>query len=729
MFRKSEIIFFVQFLIIPPFFPSYLVFGSSDFDKLLMNSEVMECSFLKLYACQSVITLPSSIASLSLTMEHIISKSLKVPQKAQRCGTVGEVIPEKLQSKYVLHLNMDLSLLNDSIAYQTKLFLRLTPCLIAYINDETGTDYLGNPEFQNYIQGVRFLWIFSQGAPFGFDFNLVADKQRLSKFIILHIENFTQVKMVSFGQDKIRSVSLNEVSTTNIRVTWLRLHSNLLSSVLSNFPGNISDFSVDSDPNKVCQLYSGKKVEIHGKICVLLTLSRLLNFSLEYNEQDLNLPSEGVQGILRMFQMPSKHNANLAKKFGWSWLPYGIRDDLFWFILVFRNWHEAQVATKVNGMLKPFGGWIWLLLTLTSVFTAVLYTIAQRDPVNFWLFSRTWFKLISLLLEQGSSIGSCTFPILVILSLWNLSALNLTQIYKGVMFSSLSSGQPGHVPENLRDLLAAEDLPLGTIVMCPSPSGNRSHPEVSCLKDVIIPELVQLHDSDSSSLEKLRKKLLWFQTNSWELFSYIAIANGSASVNRDGWMQNFQLPERFALLEPDFSMNYLTSYFQSAPKSKSIWISKPKPLPIFKTRLFWTSFGNWFGTVFQRSIGRLYENGMYSRWDKYSTGERRATGVFNIMKKVANSEDETYWNDYKSKVRMKFMYCDGNLCGGTQERGGNLLQPISGSVYFGMMTYWLGAVAGIVTVFAGELLSVQMGTMGVISSYFWFRLPSKSYFG
>lgn len=518
-------------------------------------------------------------------------------------------------------------------------------------------------------------------------------------------------------------------STPNsIRALWFKHNRNLRDSiVVTRRPLNPTRYMFHNKSSQICRMFRNG-VWIKSYICTALVIAHKHNYSYVGDEYDKSRIS--VQSRFLFGQIPSTVNELIRyRKQTQNWVPYGPQVEPYAYSVMYRDSAQEQTAIRIEGMLKPFGVYVWALLLTTSIVITILLVVwkGRQFKAVALQCSKVWFSLLTGEMDVGQARqltdkkGGTTFTLMLVYCLWTVSILFVLEMYKGKMFTSLSLTYSPKFPTALEDLLDSKVL-VGVNDFCSGGNTLNKSYHRSCFHKFMI-EIAE--DSftggagkKDNNMRKLRHSLTtrvrWFP-DMFHTFIVNAVRDGLL-LAQNGWEADDQprepvrLPSKFAVMAELTHLRKLTRLFSSLTE----WfVSREVPLPMFGYSLFTTLYGNYLYPILIRSLSQLIETGFCDRWGEYDKDEMFVLGLyhtpirlqgasFSIQRRVTHGDllRQYLYSIRRSKTARDVL----------RER----LSMVGTDVYVGILYYWV-AVLGMVGIeFGGELL------------LFWWQRKSQS---
>lgn len=340
--------------------------------------------------------------------------------------------------------------------------------------------------------------------------------------------------------------------------------------------------------------------------------------------------------------------ANFIQKsnFRFSWMNYGCTYNRF-------NFKLFSVPNSGNyaALLLPFDVFTWFSIFICAIaVNGLLFLILfTRDRIHNQTMS-ILFWTVTTLLDQSNKIHfhsqnnkppdylPTRGPPLVLLGSWLISAYFLGNLYKGAMYSCLTSLILPTVPTNLQGLVLGSDIPIMTTSSHRQNGANGSR-IVSTLHELVIPQLINVLDKNYSLynvLQRIKNTSAFFR----DLPRYEVARNVSeGQFLNSSTGKSMMIPDNFAILDADADLIPLTSAIRLFPKYLPIVNNEADSFYTVLTP--WIIMRNFFDPIFIGGIARLVESGMYQRWGESNRDInllleiQRFKGVNNISTEFA----------------------------------------------------------------------------------------------
>ena len=203
---------------------------------------------------------------------------------------------------------------------------------------------------------------------------------------------------------------------------WLTAHSNMNGATVSsslNFLLVIDiyrKFLRGTTMSKYC-FVNTKTMSFPGHICTIFVIAHNLNISLKLPPSRRIRPQSKLQ-VSMTTNLKNKHSYK-----GHQWIPFGVEDHQYSFIIIYLNASEIGTKQRVDMVIKPFHWNIWILLILSSCAISNIFTYQKSIKHDSNFFQRVrqyWFEFSSLLLDQPATDRAILNVKPVSISVWLL---------------------------------------------------------------------------------------------------------------------------------------------------------------------------------------------------------------------------------------------------------------------------------------------------------------------
>ncbi|CAL8122931.1 unnamed protein product [Orchesella dallaii] len=527
--------------------------------------------------------------------------------------------------------------------------------LIGYlVRDQIAyTEYLGVPTFtwllvQIYAENIKHIIEFyntAAGNRFQTIFMGIKDSHELH---IICISCKSIIVPFDYNSPGHRTIE-------GIKQQWTKLHSNLngrymhVPQVINDQP-NLRDF-------KSCIVL---KNSIEPRICALIHVIKKLNFTI-YSQDDRS------KNRMRKWEFGSSYiyyniligsvNRDVLPLTQYEWLPFAVSITPYYFIVVLDN-----VPGNFRTILQPMdlSTGVSVLITVISI-SGIFTFVSETKTFENWL--RIFLFTIGMLFDQPSKISISTkipahhFQRLTVFSLWlmwAITSLQISQLYKGTIFSYLSKDSTPSFPKSLKELIQSE-IHVATMESSVRRLNETFYQTDSLFKEYVLSGLMNSVEETSldllsSELNSLSKNIQWIQQNSFD-FMHQYVLNGSNS------------PDKFAFLDQQEYVQTMQLYMSTFSKS---WVSPANPLPVFMRRTFWTIYRNYFAPSFTHCISMIYESGVYQRWETYYNLVFRENNVNALFQTITKSNKSYLLRNVKGRRSINYLLY--------KENGGKLFE-------------------------------------------------------
>lgn len=526
--------------------------------------------------------------------------------------------------------------------------------------------------------------------------------------IFLEIYNFTQYNFMCFPCLSVSSHLLvveyvrSVINLQKLHRIWHKIHEDLRGIHINNehhyglTEKKLAEY-IDSN-NVVCKVSAFSKSLISPHFCSVILISKKLNFTLVKNLNVKRFDNGTKHSTILYNTVISKQDLEVFRSTGYEWMPFGVHTEPFAFSVIYNK--NSKFANR-NSILSPFSWSIWFGVGAASLFTAfvISYTVLQssnkKPKLSLRLklnhVSRFWLHLNTLLIDQSTRFGIVSLTIsrsnvkvLVAITLWfswTFVCMQISQHYKGLIFSSLSVPRKPILPETVEDLLHSKLL-IGTTANVLIRVRNTTF---SQLRDIMLADILA-NDPGQTSVKTLQKSLAWF-TDSVQQFVFNALKSGTVLIQGSKFAE--KLPNEFAIMDPLTQINLFTTLFQFLGEKL---ISKPRHVSVFTNRDFWTVPGNYLYHFISNAVAQIYETGLFQRWDKHFIYKRqinRIQEIFQLMFPNPSENDLSRKNGVLgipvNKLKSYLTALDFGLENGKYEE----FESVPKNVYRNILHYWI----------------------------------------
>lgn len=515
-----------------------------------------------------------------------------------------------------------------------------------------------------------------------------------SHLVILTVFDFRSVSIISLpcGEQKTfhnfrltLEPSFQEEALTKLRKLWLS-HQN-------NFHRAKFWINKPRKSNK-CGYFETANASFSKDVCNLKLLQSKLNFTLYLTGNNGSFFAKRI--------MLGPHNLQENRNKGNQWLPHGLQIKSYGFMVVM---DKSQIRCLGNP-LSPFDIPTWILTYVSVWSVAFLIFISQENGTDGMLSTCFAYKIYILLLlvDQPSRIrptGSGSwkqFMQILLWSTWALTCLVISQIYRGDIFSNLTSMHEPKLPDSLDGVLEYfPGVQIGTLEFC---TGIGRKP-VSCAM-LTLSENMKAYSKPETmprNYMALKESMRWIpfrEDRKWAKIQLSLVERKSVkarSWNKTwGRMGLYKLPA-FVLMEP---VHELRVFSQSLENTQH-WASKVRSFQSLDRRNLWIIQGRYFHLVLGTYLKRLHEAGYGTRLEGQERQFKLRLGLRNALK-IGNDETSGLGTTNLGKY--------GNCQDGcSKER--NVLRDsvsyVSSSVYQGIYIYYKVTVALALIAFIAEI--------------------------
>ncbi|CAL8105080.1 unnamed protein product [Orchesella dallaii] len=462
----------------------------------------------------------------------------------------------------------------------------------------------------------EFLWLIFSSNNTVCNYNDVG-RAPLTRYsaMIFGIFDFKRVHLLclscEYAFSEITNLSTLDGSTiSHYKKLWKKLHSNLNGkSIVINAAMDFS--SLDNKWN--CNIH--KKDVVYAYVCVYLTMMRYLNFTTIPNGSP-KVSETLVHGAIFTRQLVNEESREFLSSKKLELVGYALNSEVYEYTIVL----DQIPSTNLQALIQPFDWMTWICLIISVIMVAVVlsleFTTLSTNQLNKFTVSLSWawFPTMGLLVDQPASNLSRLVMKRAINALlwcqWCAVALNLSQFYKGSLFSFLSSSNSPEVPHNLDSILKTNALIFTLSKSRCFPNGTIP---VSCstLRDTMLTDLIESKfKSIAINYAELYKRTDWLGNDS---------TNALVGLVRKGQLFNKQTntaetPKGFVFIDSRAMVNL---FKMQITFFSGMWASKTIPLPLLVQRDGWFIKENYLHWLFKETLAQLYESGLYNRWNDF----------------------------------------------------------------------------------------------------------------
>ncbi|CAL8122933.1 unnamed protein product [Orchesella dallaii] len=462
------------------------------------------------------------------------------------------------------------------------------------------------------------------------------------------------------------------LSISAIRKHWFELHTNMKGIPVHArlFPNFTDVLYIKMNRNTPCHPYT--KDLFQAIICTNLFISKKLNYSLHDYTSDIQVYTQITSNLL-----VGGINLQFTKNSKFHWIPYAYQAIPYTFITVLQ-----EPPGNFEAILKPFQWYIWIAILSASGCITGLFSSFSHYPDTF----RTTLHLLGFMMDQPTGQyffrKNSHFAIILLWALWSLFGMNISQFYKGSIFSFLSQQPTPTIPLGLHSLVES-GMRVVTSDTYKTWDKGKVILEGSILKDNILTGMIQNNQNNSlgHTCKKLNSSLMWLSDNNHE-FALNMVKNRTLKLG-DGNVTD--MPRQFALIDPETSVNRNKILIEFLTHN---WVSKKVIVPLFMYRDSWAVYSNFFAPFFINALTQVYESGIYDRWYRISRIKTSNNIIRSVNTDLQGMNASSSLNKYHNKVPINrlFNYNFMAMENGHGKSIGHLhFKTIPSSVYFTMI--------------------------------------------
>ena len=362
--------------------------------------------------------------------------------------------------------------------------------------------------------------------------------------------------------------------------------------------------------------------------CTVHVLARQLNISLKYESQrtlPLFFPEDVISSLYADFFFDSFKHLVGSEAFParYDWLRSGQKVYKYSFIQVLPL-DSLSVGTILNAVELP----LWLLFGFTVVaLLAVLRALTTSIILGgFEMAISAVMLIVSFTLEKCEIApklrAALTFRATCLLTLWALSSMVTTGMYKGALYSTLSSPILPQPPSNVKNIMESKNFFFSTATVY-------VEPHMSSLFHYSISGLLAASPNSSWTdlLDNFCRQLVYIRTDP------INIVNPNHGEHKplEGTINdepvNVTLPGEYIFMEENFRLNVFRFMSKLTGALKSKVILRGTDISFLTQRLPVVVFGNFFSSIFSKLLDHYTESGTWDLWERWSDIWRVLTAI------------------------------------------------------------------------------------------------------
>lgn len=422
-------------------------------------------------------------------------------------------------------------------------------------------------------------------------------------------------------------------SLQNIRKNWHVLHSNF-HGVFVNTGWNRKVIEYAQILN--CNILAGKaRATWYAPVpsmCIHKLLSNALNYSYDrlvansnFGEQtDSLVASGGIYICEDNYIVMKSHKMNREE-----WVPHSVEFRKFQFVSI-----KRKSGFLADALIEPLDFVTWIFLFLSSCLL-VLVTYYTGNSY-FMLYKGKPFALSDISINLFATVVEQSVPqklkmwktyktnmILICWAIWCLMISNASNLYKGAIFSYLTTSVEPAWPKNVHDLVFTPDLKLFTFVG--GTSGNRSF---SIFQEEYLDCLNQLEYTEE--LQKLNKSLVLYKGD-WLNFTLQVFALNE-NVKSGKVLPNVVSSTNFAFIEHQGIVEVLSMMIRILTPLNTA--SQPVTIPGYTHITPWQVSRNYIYPAFVRGLASLFESGIVNELMKISKQVFRRYALYQMYSQM-----------------------------------------------------------------------------------------------
>lgn len=433
------------------------------------------------------------------------------------------------------------------------------------------------------------------------------------KLIPLRILDFQQVTLLyhSRGMDgsleeldavqssKLVSSFLKTNNLHSFQNLWYKLHSDMWGyRIWFQNPYTFRKWMIWTPnvvPEKACNHFYNTRREVEFQECSIILLRKYLNFTIMQGRPRLKLKLNFNIGTGLFCDFGKE------KRPGWSCLGSATHSFHTGFIVFHRDIFELEVSGRLDGILKPFGRHVAVLILLSGFCLALFYSAIER---NVKTVLANLVKLMLLFVDQGSSFKYKDFVGIMLWASWALVWLTISQIYRGDLFLSLTYKYEPAVPTDLDGLLASKVKLLTFDRTCTKKHSENSL--VFCVKDVMLPQVLDAFSQNPKGYGYAKYVEFGNRLQTISNSNILNFLFGNSTKNLGQESKNSQI---FGIVERS---DMLVPLAEGLKIYTNFWASEFQKLSVFGGTLFVGTQEIYLTTLFEKYLGKLEQSGIPS---------------------------------------------------------------------------------------------------------------------
>lgn len=451
------------------------------------------------------------------------------------------------------------------------------------------------------------------------------------------------VKYGTYVKPPVSSVPFKALDVGSLRQLWvIKVHKDLGGHLIWDRQECSNYIRNSNSKTERCSMYKSRYSSEDWTplraFCPLPTIARSLNFSFGYG----NRRAVRFSQITLDCQM-SQRIAGQMEENSLSVVSFGLELELYGLmVIVDRSLLEQSLDALI---FAPFNWWVWL--EILALCTGVALVIALKMELRFLKITalfRNIFDLIMLAIEQGSSGRLAIIARKALMSktqfmMWAIFCLIVRELYRGSMFSELSSEpDPPWVPRSIESLVESK-LVVGTFMSISKLEDNSG-----------LTEMLSDNYSRSDSFWKLGKTLTKFHNIIGYTLPNFAFYS---AIHRRHVFGGLSASKKFALVDRMENLNLMKELLGMPSLGNGKWVSRPSPEHRLVSRKFILVQGNFLFPILKNGFARLHESGLPNKWieyDKWHTDRNEVRMLNNLAKLIPRFKGTVPASRYKGSV-------------------------------------------------------------------------------
>ncbi|OXA37915.1 hypothetical protein Fcan01_27314 [Folsomia candida] len=333
------------------------------------------------------------------------------------------------------------------------------------------------------------------------------------------------------------------------------------------------------------------------------------------------LPYEKAKPIMELLQ----------RSLSLEWIKYGVRVESYAFSIFFEG-KERIAYANLAAVVLPFGWktWLCVLASAIGVGIVIFYKRARSvEPADrlagpnwrwaTWIFANLLDQSdVNFLLRGNPKFKGIGYQ--PVLAVWTVGSLCIGFLYKGSLFSYMTSTHEPVVPKTFEALLDSTIPMITTTYMTPLTSRVPVSPLQNLLDDfvTILDSTATLHNL----IEKIRNRTIYIPA----YFRMVRIArnislsqpietckNGRMSDCETFDKNEMNIGKKFAILSVKRDIAAFSNYLNEFSRWTEIPNGSPTPVTL---QVPWVMFYNFVYDSFSRYMAGLVESGIHSWWER-----------------------------------------------------------------------------------------------------------------